>query len=213
VIAKVVSGLFMLRYVSMFTLGYALLLAYTLAGCAKGSRLVGYAVGCGALIAFACIAAWNARDFAMERDMIAGSCDELATMFDQSEYRNSSLLMGDPHAALQLALYCGDDVRQRIVYGVDPGRQLAYIGSNTDSKGMLGLRANSPIAIVPLEEFLRAQQHELVVFHDQRSYLKQYFSDRPEYASRFHTVRAGELAGVYRLDPAMASGSGGSGEK
>jgi Dolichyl-phosphate-mannose-protein mannosyltransferase len=212
-IAKVASGLFMLRYASMFALGYALLLVYLLAACAKGSRLVGYAAGCGALLAFGCVAAWNAQDFATKRELLAASCDELVAMFDQPEYRTSSLLMGDPHAALQMALYCGDDLRKRIVYGADSDQQLAYIGSNNDTKCMLGLRANSPIAIIPLEEFLRAQQHELLVFHDQRSYLKQYFSDRPEYAGRFHAVKADELAGIYRLDAPPANGSGGAGEK
>jgi hypothetical protein len=41
VIAKVASGLFILRYASMFTLGYALLLACLLQKSAKGSRVVG----------------------------------------------------------------------------------------------------------------------------------------------------------------------------
>jgi hypothetical protein len=134
-------------------------------------------------------------------------------MLEQPEYRESPLLIGDPHAALQLALYCSADVRKRLVSGADPAKHLAYIGSNTDTKGMLGLRANSLIAIVPLEEFLCMQHHDLLVFHDQRSYLQQYFSDRPEYAARLHAISAGEKAGIYRLDTALSSGSGGAGEK
>jgi hypothetical protein len=109
-----------------------------------------------------------------------------------------------------MGLYC-EDIRPRLVFGAEPARALQYLGSNSLYKAMLLLRENPPLRIEPLDEFLRAQRRELLVYQSQLSILLDYLSDQPEYASRLHLLERGPNTGVYRLDAAAPAGaSGGS---
>jgi hypothetical protein len=204
--AMTISGMFVLRYFSMYSLGYGLLLAYLLERSAKGSRRVGFGVGCATLLAFACIAALCVRRFEFERDNVSLQCADLTGLLEPPEFRESHLLIGDPHLALQLSLYC-DDIRNRIVFGVDPQRALVYHGNNTDQKGMLRLGAYSPVAVEPLDEFLRGERRELMVFDSRSFILKAYLSNSPEYAGRLHVLKEDETYIILRLDPAVPVGA------
>jgi hypothetical protein len=210
--AQAISGMFVLLYFSMYSLGYGLLLAYLLAASAKGSRRVGYAAGCGALLAFACVAGLSERRFETERDNVLLQCADFTGILDRPEYRESHVLVGDPHLALQLSQYC-DEVHNRIVFGADPVHALLYHGNSTDNKAMLRLRESPPFTIEPLDELLGAERHELVVFDSRSSILKAYLSHEPEYASRLHLLQDGETFAILRLDPAMPSGANGDGGK
>jgi hypothetical protein len=211
-VAKATSGMFVLRYSSMYTLGYGLLLAYLAAGWGKYSRLVGYAAGCAAVLAFACAAALTMRAFEAQRDNLLLQCADLTELLEPPQYRESHLLIGDQHLALQLSQYC-DDIRNRIVYGADPARALFYTGSNADNKAMLGLRESPPMTIEPLDELLRRERHELVVFDSRSSILKAYLSDEPAYRGRLHLMQEGEGFTIYRLDPAAPAGTNHDGGK
>ena len=202
--AMTISGMFVVRYFSMYSLGYGLLLAYLLARSAKGSRRVGFRAGCAALLAFACVVAFSVRFFQAERDNVLLQCADLTGLLEPPEFRASHLLIGDAHLALQLSQYC-DDIRNRIVFGADPARALVYHGNSTDQKGMLRLRENSPVTVEPLDEFLRGERHELVVFDSRSSILKAYLSNSPEYAGRLHLVKEDETYAILRLDPAVAA--------
>jgi hypothetical protein len=91
------------------------------------------------------------------------------------------------------------------VFGADPARARVYHGNSTDQKGMLRLRENSPVTVEPLDEFLRGERHELVVFDSRSSILKAYLSNSPEYAGRLHLVKEDETYAILRLDPAVAA--------
>jgi len=210
-LAKATSGMFTLRYFSMYSLGCSLLLAYLLERSVKGSRWIGYLAGGGALVAFACVATLDASYFNEERYALSTSCNYFSGLLEQQDYRESRVLIGDPHAALQIGLYC-DELRNRVAFGTDPALALLYQGNNTDNKGMLYLRQNPPITIEPLSDFVRGQRHKLVVFHSESSILKQYFAHEPEYAGRIHLLTEAPQYSVYRLDPAAAAGDG-AGEK
>jgi hypothetical protein len=205
--ARAFSGMFTLRYFSMYSLGYGLLLAYLLHQSAKGSRMAGYVAGCGALIAFGSVAWASEQHFETEREVASTSCGHFTGLMDQPEFRHSSFLIGDAHVALQLAVYC-EDLRDRIVFGPDPVRSLAYAGNDTAQKAMLLLRESPPMRIVPLDEFLRGEQRALLVYHSKYSFLKDYFSHEPEYAARLHILEEGLTYAVYRLDPAPQPGGG-----
>jgi hypothetical protein len=197
--AKTVSSMFVLRYFSMYSLGYGLLLACLIERVAKGSKRVGYVVGFGALIAFGNIAATQEQSFAAERDNLMLSCDYFTGILDQPAHRESRFLIGDPHLGLQLAVYCAD-LRSRVVFGSDPALQLRYLGSDTSDKAMLHLRENPPMDIEPLGEFLRGEQREVVVFDGPQSFLMAYLSDQPEYARRLHELPDRTISGLYSLD-------------
>ena len=208
--ARAVSGMFGLRYFSMFSLGYGLLLAYLLERAAKRSRLAGYIAGCGALIAFGCTAALNEGNMQAARERLFASCDRFAGFLEQPAYRDSPFLIGDPHMALQLALYC-EDLRNRIVFATDPARALAYLGHNTDDKAMLLLRESAPIRIEPLDEFLRAERRRVLVYHNQLSYLREYFLDQPEIVARLRLFEETQGFILYTLDPAPSAGGSSAG--
>jgi hypothetical protein len=205
--AKHLSGMFTLRYFSMYSLGYGLLLAYLLHQSAKGSRMAGYVAGCGALIAFGSVAWASEQHFETERELVFTSCDHFIGLMEQAEFRQSSFLIGDAHVALQFSVYC-EDLRNRIVFGPDPVRSLAYSGNDTVQKAMLLLRESPPMRIVPLDEFLRGERRALLVYHSKYSFLKDYFSHEPEYAARLHILEEGLTYAVYRLDPAPLPGGG-----
>lgn len=212
VMAKAGSGVFVLRYFTMYSLGYGLLLVYLAAGSAKDPRRAGHDVGGAAVVAFACVAALSVRFFETERDNVLLQCADLTRLLEPPEYRESHLLIGDAHLALQSSEYCGDDIQNRIVYGADPARALIYHTTNTDSKAMLALRESPPMTIEPLDDLLREQRHELLVFDSRASILKAYLSSAPEYSGRLHLMREGEGFTIYRLDPptrAEANGGGG----
>jgi len=205
--ARAFSGMFTLRYFSMYSLGYGLLLAYLVQQSAKGSRMAGYVAGCGALIAFGCVAWTSEQRFETERELVFASCDHFTGLMEQPEFRQSSLLIGDAHVALQFAVYC-EDLRDRIVFGPDPPRSMAYSGNDTVQKAMLLLRESPPMRIVPLDKFLRGERRALLVYHCQYSFLKDYFLQEPEYAARLHVLEEGLTYSVYRLDPAPQPGAG-----
>jgi len=205
--ARAVSGMFTLRYFSMYSLGYGLLLAYLLQQSAKGSRMAGYVAGCGALIAFGSVAWASEQHFEHEREVASTSCGHFTGLMEQPELRQSSFLIGDAHVALQLAVYC-EDLRDRIVFGPDPVRSLAYSGNDTLQKAMLLLRESPPIRIVPLDEFLARERRPLLVYHSKYSFLKDYFLREPEYTARLHVLEEGLGYAVYRLDPAPQLGGG-----
>jgi hypothetical protein len=198
--AKVSSGLFTLRYFAMFTLGYSLLLAYLLDRASKGSRRIGYFAGGAALAIFAVVLAQSVKRFSYERNVIASACEHFNDIFQRTEFRDSLLLVGDSHVAFQLGQYC-EDVRPRIVVASDLQRQLAYVGSNTDAKAMLFLRESPPFRIVELDDFLRTEKHRLLIYHSPFSFMREFLTSDPEYASRVHVLSDDELTALYWMDP------------
>jgi hypothetical protein len=210
-LARATSGMFVLRYFSIYSLGYAMLLGVMLERSMNSSRWFGYGVGCGALIVFASVAVVNERGFRTERHVLFESCDHFAGLTERPEFRDSSFLVADAHVALQLALYC-DDIHNRLVFGADPPRALAYLGSDTLHKAMLFLRENSPLRIEPLDEFLKAQRSELLIYDSEPSFLRRYLFDESAYASRLHLVEREATAAIYSMDPAAPAGKYGGGK-
>ena len=210
-LARATSGMFVLRYFSMFSLGYALLAAFAVERSVNRSRWFGYAVGCGAVVVFASVAVANERRFETEREVISALCDHFADLTERTEFRDSSFLVGDAHVALQLALYC-DDIHDKLVFAPDPPLALAYVGTDATNKAMLFLRENPPLRIEPLDEFLNAQRSKLLIYHSQPSFLRDYLFHDQAYAARIHLLEAGSTAAIYVMDPAPAAGARG-GEK
>lgn len=203
-IAKATSGLYTLRYYSMYSLGFSLLLTFLIARSVRRWRMLGYILAAAAVATFGDVALTTARTFQTQRLNILLSCDHFATLFDQPQYAQSRFLVGDPHVAVQLGLYC-DDLRDRIVFGADPERSMAYFDYNTDHKAMLILRESPPIAIAPLEDVLRGQRHPLLVDEINTSFLREYLATDPRYSERFRFVQDGGYYTIYCLDPPASS--------
>lgn len=199
IVARVISGMLVERYFCMYIPGYTLLLVYLLARAAAGARWVGNAAGSAAVMAFAVIALMEQQGFNAQWDGAALVCEQFANLLESSEFRQSRLMVGDSHLAMQLEHYCGE-MRNRIVFGADAARAMDYLGGDSD-KWLLYFRHDFPLDIEPLEGFVHQQQRELLVLDSGESFLKKYFSREPEFAGRFHLIDEGPGFALYRLDP------------
>ncbi len=206
VLAMTVSGMIAARYVSMYSLGYGLLLAYLLARISAGSRWPGYAAAGAAAIAFLTIAKVQQQTAEAERTGVLSNCSNFEEILDRPSYRKSHLLIGDWADAMQLDFYC-PALQQRIVFPGDPERSLKYLGNDTAHKGLLHLRGSFPLDIEPLDAFVHQEQNQLLVYHSSKSFLKEYFTDEPGFAGRLHLLQEGRGFALYAVDPSPATGA------
>ena len=147
-VATLVTGAYVERYVLAAVIGPALLVPLALSRLSRGSRAIG-------ITAAAVLAAWFGvlfqywhRDIGVDLDRR----DRLVAFLEDRAPATGDIAVAHPHDYLELAYYAPPALAARLVRLSDPELALRYTDNRSTEDGLVVLSGFAPLRIVPYSE-------------------------------------------------------------
>jgi hypothetical protein len=158
ILAKLVVGVFVLRYALPAVIGLSILFAFAAYRQLQGRAATGAAL----LVTFA---SWFVVMQVMHfQRTTAASVGQLKTyeFLQFASHNELPIVVSDPQTFMKLVYYAPPDIAPRFVYLAAPEASLRYLGHNTVDRGMLDLKHWFHLRIEAYESYVLSQQRFLV---------------------------------------------------
>jgi 4-amino-4-deoxy-L-arabinose transferase-like glycosyltransferase len=144
-VATLVTGAYVERYVLAAVIGPALLLPLALSRLSRGSR--GAAITAAAVLVawFGVLFQYWQRDIGVDLDRR----ERLISFLEESAPATGDIAVAHPHDYLELAHFAPPELAARLVRLSDPELALRYTGSRSTEDGLVVLSGFAPLRIVP----------------------------------------------------------------
>ena len=147
-VATLVTGAYVERYVLAAVIGPALLLPLALSRVSRGSRTVAIASVVVLAVWFGVLFQYWHRDIGVDLDRR----DRLVAFLEHRAPPTGDIAVAHPHDYLELAQYAPPALAARLVRLSDPELALRYTGNRSTEDGLVVLSGFAPLRIVPYSE-------------------------------------------------------------
>ena len=147
-VATLVTGAYVERYVLAAVIGPALLLPLALARLSRGSRTVAITSTVVLAVWFGVLFQYWQRDIGVDLDRR----DRLVAFLENRAPPMGDIAVAHPHDYLELAHYAPPALAARLVRLSDPELALRYTGNRSTEDGLVVLSGFAPLRIVPYSE-------------------------------------------------------------